>query len=74
MAHQRSTEQDSPRIAYIDHITFMDGSTEEIRDWIDIDHTENWLVYLFSSEVLRFATHRVSHVVTTKEEVCHETQ
>jgi uncharacterized protein (UPF0248 family) len=52
---------------YVDTVSMIDGMIEEIRGYRATEHTEAWLVYLFSCETIRIPTHRVAMVVTTEE-------
>ena len=50
---------------YIDLVRFTDQpETEEVRDYLKTEHTENWLVWIWSDTTLRIPAHRVKDVTT----------
>jgi hypothetical protein len=54
---------------YRDCVEFSDGSDpEEMNRYLQTEHTENWLVWVWSDLTIRIPAHRIKSVTTVEYE------
>ena len=52
---------------YVDHVQYLDNTSEEMRDYHQVEHKPGWVIWRWSDMTIVIPSERIRKITTTEE-------